>query len=237
MQLLIFGKIYILMTFIEYLQSQRNVHVLEQKYEQCDFFKLDLSEQNTELQDFDLKNVDAFQDYIDRKAKEAQATIAYGGYLEPRLIYRHNTIFKNPSVEERNIHLGIDLWLEAHSPIFCALSGRVHSFQNNQNAGDYGPTIILEHEWNDTKFFTLYGHLSTESLAFIEIGQAFRQGDFLAKLGFPSENGNYAPHLHFQIILDLENNVGDYPGVCSKEQLQKYANNCPNPLYLLNLSI
>lgn len=225
------------MTFNEYLQTRDNVYVLDPSFSKSDYFKIDLSEQNTDLQNFDLKNTDEFQHYLNKKANENHRKIAYGGYLEPRMIYRHNQIFKNPTVEERNIHLGIDFWLPTHSNIFCALDGRIHSFQNNDNAGDYGPTIIVEHLWNDLKFYTLYGHLSTQSLENITVGQHFKQGEFLAKLGLPTENGNYAPHLHFQIILDLEQNSGDYPGVSSKENLKKYKENCPNPLYLLNLDL
>ena len=225
------------MNLEDYLKSIANAFVLDPNFVKNDYFKVDLSDQNWELQTFDIKNTNEFQIYLDKKASENNSKIAYGGYLEPRLIYKHNQIFKNPNVEERNIHLGVDLWLPAHSSIFCALEGRIHSFQNNKNPGDYGPTIIIEHNWNNLKFHTLYGHLSTQSLENLTVGQHFKQGDYLAKLGLPLENGNYAPHLHFQIILDLEQNFGDYPGVSSKENLVKYAANCPNPLYLLNLPL
>ena len=50
------------------------------------------------------------------------------------------------------------------------------------------------------------------------------------------ENGDYPPHLHFQIILDIENFYGDYPGVCSENDLKYYSQNCPDPNLVLKLS-
>jgi len=49
-------------------------------------------------------------------------------------------------------------------------------------------------------------------------------------------NGDYAPHLHFQIIIDMEEKTGDYPGVCSENKLEFYKNNCPNPNLLLKIN-
>jgi murein DD-endopeptidase MepM/ murein hydrolase activator NlpD len=45
--------------------------------------------------------------------------------------------------EERNIHIGLDLWIKAGTPILSALDGKIHSFIS-AGFGDYGPTIILE---------------------------------------------------------------------------------------------
>ncbi|CAN0606544.1 unnamed protein product, partial [Ectocarpus sp. 12 AP-2014] len=101
--------------------------------------------------------------------------------------------------------------------------------------GDYGPTIILEHTLHHITFYTLYGHLSIESLIGLFKGKVFKAGETLAKLGTPDINVNYAPHLHFQIIKDLEGNEADYPGVCALENLQHYKFNCPNPNYLLKI--
>jgi hypothetical protein len=55
-------------------------------------------------------------------------------------------------------------------------------------------------------------------------------------LGDTSVNGDYPPHLHFQIIKDIQGYQGDYPGVSSKKDLDFYRNNCPNPNTLLKLN-
>ena len=48
-------------------------------------------------------------------------------------------------------------------------------------------------------------------------------------------NGDYPPHLHFQIINDLQGNFGDYLGVCSANELDFYKENCPDPNLILKL--
>jgi murein DD-endopeptidase MepM/ murein hydrolase activator NlpD len=97
------------------------------------------------------------------------------------------------------------------------------------NYGDYGPTIILEHKLGKEKLYSLYGHLSEVSLKTIGIGQRIEKGQNFATLGTSEVNGDYAPHLHFQIIRDLQGKSGDYLGVCSKNTLGFFKENCPNP--------
>jgi murein DD-endopeptidase MepM/ murein hydrolase activator NlpD len=164
--------------------------------------------------------------------------VAFGGYLEKRNIYDRSEYFKNQSKEEqRNIHLGIDLWCKKETKVLAVLEGEIHSFNFNKNHGDYGPTIILKHQIKNEVFYTLYGHLSIVSIENIKIGDRVLQGETIGFLGDSSVNGDYAPHLHFQIIRDLEGNFGDYPGVSSEEKKAFYQKNCPNPNLLLKLVI
>lgn len=127
------------------------------------------------------------------------------------------------------------MWCEADSIIFSPLDGVVHSFKNNTNFGDYGPTIILKHTEKKYHFFTLYGHLSLNSIENLKVNQAFKRGDAIGFLGDSTVNGDYPPHLHFQVIRDVQDFYGDYPGVCSKKDLDFYLHNCPNPNLLLKL--
>ena len=69
------------------------------------------------------------------------------------------------------MHIGLDLWIKAGTPVLSALDGKVHSFDFNAGFGDYGPTIILEHQLEDQTFYTLYGHLSLDSLDGLKIGK------------------------------------------------------------------
>ena len=61
------------------------------------------------------------------------------------------------------------------------------------------------------------------------------RGEEIAHFGTPAENGNWPPHLHFQIIHDIEMKKGDYPGVCSYGEKDKYLQNCPDPDLVLNM--
>ena len=112
----------------------------------------------------------------------------------------------------------------------------MHSFKNNEGLGDYGPTIILEHEIENEKFYTLYGHLSLESINNLTVGTFYRKGESIATIGNSEINGDYSPHLHFQIIKNIENYWGDYPGVCSRDDLNFYIENCPDPNLLLKIT-
>ena len=67
------------------------------------------------------------------------------------------------------------------------------------------------------------------------MGDIVKKGERIATLGLPPINGDYAPHLHFQIIIDMEGKVGDYPGVCSEKTLPFYKSNCPDPNILLKI--
>ena len=194
---------------------------------------LNLSISNVALKHIDISNPDVCQKYIDAVLVRNRAKVAWGGYLEKRNLYDDKANFSQ-NKSKRNIHLGIDFWTKAGTKVITPLKGKVHSFQNNKTIGDYGPTIILQHEIEDNTFHTLYGHLSLTSIDNIHIGQTFKAGETIATLGTPDINVNYAPHLHFQIINDMEGKKGDYPGVCSEDTLDFYSKNCPNPNLLLH---
>jgi murein DD-endopeptidase MepM/ murein hydrolase activator NlpD len=197
---------------------------------------LDLSVKNIELAQMDITNASNFEIFIESHLNKNNAKVAYGGYNEIRNLYKRSTAFNDLNSDERNIHIGLDLWIKAGTPVLAALDGKVHSFKYNNVVGDYGPTIILEHRIENQTFYTLYGHLSLESIASVKIGDFFAKGQQLATLGNSTVNGDYAPHLHFQIIKDIKENFGDYPGVCSKNNLDYYLENCPDPNLLLKIS-
>jgi len=212
------------------------IFVLDTSISIKDYIAIDLSKENKELQLFDVSSSKAWEIYINNYLEKSDKKVAYGGYLEHRNLYERSAYFSSQKVEEqRNIHLGLDLWCPAETEILAAFDGVVHSFKDNTNFGDYGPTIILEHTLENEKFYTLYGHLSRASLQNIEVGQSIKQEDVIAQLGDAKVNGDYAPHLHFQIIKDLQGKVGDYPGVCSAKDLKFYKQNMIDPKPILGL--
>ena len=220
---------------ISVLQNNNDVKVIDATIEKSSYIEIDLSTTNKKLEKFELSTATSFENFISKYLTEHQATVAFGGYNEIRNLYKRSAVFKNDVSVERNIHIGLDLWIAAETDVLAALDGKVHSFQNNTSFGDYGPTIILEHEIENVKFYTLYGHLSEESLVNLYVGKSFSKADKLATLGNYPINGDYAPHLHFQIIEDIGTYLGDYPGVCSSATLAYYLANCPNSNYLLKL--
>ncbi|AVR45717.1 peptidase M23 [Christiangramia fulva] len=203
-------------------------------YEKEDFAAIDLSEENPELLKLEVASSEAFSVFINEYLKNHQARAAYGGYDEVRNLYKRSGLFNNPE-QNRNIHIGLDIWVPPGTAIISPLRAEVHSFRDNDNFGDYGPTIILKHTFGDRDFFTLYGHLSRKSLENLEVGKKVKAGEKIAELGDFDENGDYAPHLHFQIMEDLKGNKGDFPGVVKREDRELYLENCPDPNLLLKI--
>lgn len=186
---------------------------------------LDLSATNKELNPSIYGNISAFCAYIE---SHLGAKYGIGGYLEHRVIYEAHENFATDSADFRNIHLGVDIWTAAGTPVFAPLAGVVHSFQVNPGSGNYGPTIILYHPAEN--IYSLYGHLGMEDLQGLKVGMPIPAGQLICHLGGPRENGGWPPHLHFQLIRDMQGFHGDYPGVCSKRDVAFYAENCPDPL-------
>lgn len=199
-----------------------------------EYVPLDLSISNPTIHH--LASAEDYGVFIQKHLDANNGTIAFGGYQEIRNLYQRSSVFKAYNSEERNIHIGLDLWINESASVHAALGGTIHSFQNNTALGDYGPTIIIQHQLEDSIFHTLYGHLSEESLKGKKVGDIVEPGEQIGNLGLAPINGDYAPHLHFQIIMDMENKVGDYPGVCSSTRLNHYTTNCPDPNLLLKIN-
>jgi murein DD-endopeptidase MepM/ murein hydrolase activator NlpD len=222
--------------FNGFLKSLQPHPLLDASIKKDDYIPLDLSSKNPDLKAVNASSSEDLETFIWNHMQQHKAKVAYGGYLEQRDIYQRSDYFnqENPDTE-RNIHLGLDLWIEAKSPIYAPINGVVHSFKNNTNYGDYGPTIILKHSISNFEFYTLYGHLSRTSLDRKTVGAEVKQGEQIATLGTAKVNGDYPPHLHFQIIKDIQNYKGDYPGVSNLINLEFYRQNCPDPNLLLKL--
>ncbi|MBL7739023.1 MAG: peptidoglycan DD-metalloendopeptidase family protein [Chitinophagaceae bacterium] len=199
---------------------------------------LDFTAANNELPDDILRDIKHFSAYINGKLQESRARYGIGGYAEHRTVYKTSKVFDgaNPGEEPRRLHLGIDIWGKPGTAVLAPWNGIVHSFANNDHPGDYGATIILTHLLKGISFYTLYGHLSLNSIKNIREGDRIQKGDIFAEFGIPAENGHWPPHLHFQVIGNLEGCSGDYPGVCKYSEREKYLSNCPDPDLILNMN-
>tara|TARA_B110000116_G_scaffold227981_1_gene209166 strand:- start:4763 stop:7834 length:3072 start_codon:yes stop_codon:yes gene_type:complete len=208
------------------------------KYPLSDCLVFDLSAESSSLPGLDiLTDVDQVTKLLFDKMADSQSEVGIGRYAEPRLLYASNHYVKAEGdfPERRTIHLGLDLFLPAESPISAPLDGRVHSFNNNDINLDYGPTIILEHSSEEIRFFSLYGHLSAESLDGLRVGDVVEKGQEFCSLGHYPINGNWPPHLHFQLITDLLDMEGTFPGVAFPSQKDTWLSLSPSPLLMLDL--
>jgi len=190
---------------------------------------LDLSAANPKMKHLDYSNTHSLGKVIFEEMQKKGLRYAYGGYLEDREVYRRSPLFAGKAEEARSIHLGIDVWTAPGTPVYLPVDGKVHSFQNNDQFGDYGPTIIMAHELAGESFFTLYGHLSEASLENLREGMPMEKGTVLCHVGDAPVNGDWPPHLHFQVIADMQGLKGDFPGVSFVSEQRKFRKLCPDP--------
>lgn len=201
-------------------------------------YPIDLTGSNGDLTSSIIENTSAFAAFINGKISHARARYAIGGYGEYREVYSRSKVFdaNMPGNEPRRLHLGTDIWGPVGTPVFAPIGGMVHGFAFNDNFGDYGATLILQHQLEGVGFYTLYGHISLNDIDHIQEGDYMIRGQEIAHFGLPDENGHWPPHLHFQVIFDIGMNRSDYPGVCRYSEREKYLDNCPDPDLILQLN-
>jgi peptidoglycan LD-endopeptidase LytH len=203
-----------------------------------DLLALDLTLANTTLNTDVVSDTALFSDYISSTIAAAGARYGIGGYNEHRTVYSRSAVFdgEDGSTEPRRLHLGTDIWGVHGTPVHAPLDGTIHSFADNDKFGDYGATIILQHELEGIRFYTLYGHLSLRDLTQLSEGKHLSAGKGFAHFGEARENGNWPPHLHFQIIYDIGSYSGDYPGVCRFSERELWLKNSPDPDLILQMN-
>jgi 4-aminobutyrate aminotransferase-like enzyme/Ser/Thr protein kinase RdoA (MazF antagonist) len=168
----------------------------------------------------------------------AGADVAVGRYDEVRLGYTSSQFDGegNTVDERRTIHLGIDLLVDAGSSVYAALEGKVHVVANNDRFQDYGPLVILRHVTDGgEEFFTLYGHLGEDTFDAVSPGDSVAAGQRIGSVGAPPINGDWPPHLHFQLIVDLMEMNAGFPGVGFESQRGVWRSLSPDPNVILGV--
>lgn len=188
---------------------------------------------------------------INALMEDADVRVSVGQYDEARYIYTSPAFQVEGGLtdETRTVHLGIDLFAEVGTPVRAPLAGRVVAVADNAAAQDYGPVVVLEHEVGlektegrrqkavngVVKFYTLYGHLTRESLKKLKVGQKIKNGQKFAEIGSAKVNGDWTPHLHFQVMTDDLDLGTDFPGVALPSQRSLWTSLCPDPNLILNI--
>ena len=167
--------------------------------------------------------------------RAAGVRIGVGRYDEPRLLYTA-PFFTSATGERRTIHIGLDLFAAAGTPVYAPLEGTVHAVADNAVLHDYGPVVVLRHLTTDgLELFTLFGHLSRASLDGLEVGRHIARGERFASLGSPNENVGWTPHLHLQVITDLLGLGCDFPGVAPASQRAVWRSLSPDPNLIVGI--
>lgn len=168
---------------------------------------------------------------------ERGARFGVGGYNEARLIYRWPT--RSPGEEPRTIHLGVDVTAPVGTPLYAPLDGVVHGFENADGYQDYGPVIVFRHMTTGdqpTEFYTLYGHLSLDSLDGLELGQFVARGEEFARIGPAPVNGNWWAHVHAQLMVDMLDVPCNVHGAARASERGVWLGICPDPNTLFGIA-
>ncbi len=221
---------------VEYISRQQSAALIGRTLEKHETVALDLSVGSTVL------GADPRNAMMPRFAQVIESfmdgRIGIGGYLEPRMIYTTDryTIEGRINEERRTLHLAIDFWGPAGTPVHATLPGTVYMLEYLPADLDYGYLTVLEHETDDgTKFYTVYGHLSDESMRTLVLGQTVELGQRIGSFGIPNVNGKWPTHVHFQIVLDFIDMGRDFPGVGYASQQAIWASLSPSPNLLLRM--
>jgi 4-aminobutyrate aminotransferase-like enzyme/Ser/Thr protein kinase RdoA (MazF antagonist) len=180
----------------------------------------------------------ALTDTLFDQMRKSGVSVGVGRYDEARLLYVSPLFGEGeaPTDERRTVHLGVDLFVPPGSKVHAPLEGMVHILANNDAPQDYGPLVVLKHQTDGgAPFFTLYGHLSDDTLEGLKEGEVVTAGQEIARVGAPPSNGDWAPHLHFQLILDLLSLDRDFPGVCRASERGMWTALSPDPNLILGI--
>ena len=159
-----------------------------------------------------------------------------GRYLEDRRVYDSDAFVAELPGERRTLHLGVDVFLPAGEPILAPLDGTVRDVAFRPAARDWGGIVVIDHVTADgVRFHTLYGHLSKESVQRLAPGDAVARGDVVARLGDETENGGWAPHLHFQLLTTDLGRGCDSHGVGTLAERDLWESQSPDPNLVLGL--
>lgn len=163
------------------------------------------------------------------------ARYGLGPYGERRSVYATDQFADAASPERRTIHMGIDVFAPAMTPLYAPLPGVVRLVHYNADPLDYGHTLILEHEVGSLPVWTLYGHLAGTLPSLLQPGDRVAAGAPIAHLGHWHENGGWAPHVHFQIMTDMLDQTTNFFGVAHDSLWDVWQSICPDPDLILRL--
>jgi murein DD-endopeptidase MepM/ murein hydrolase activator NlpD len=222
-----------------YLRASRPAPLLGEAWSRLRTFPVDLSPASRTVPSAEAAAPPERFDVLIRSVVGGDpSAVGIGGYGERRGIYTGPEYESSGGAagERRSVHLAVDVWAAADTPVCAPLEGRVAIVRNNDTRLDYGPVVVLEHATDDgVPFFSLYGHLSMSTLGHRSAGEMVSAGDVIGWVGTPPTNGDWAPHVHVQVILDLLDLAHDYPGVALPSQRSLWLGLSPDPALLLHL--
>jgi len=211
----------------DYLLSSTPANLLDKPFSQLKKVYINWSFDNPEI----ARSTKAIEELMAKSGAE----VSIGYYCEDRNVYQGEAF--NPASESaRTFHLGVDIGMPAGTPIYAPLDGVIELFNNNSTYLDYGPVVVLRHKTDQgIPFWTLYGHLSIDSIPDWKIGKEIKAGDLIGRMGKEEENVGWPPHTHFQLLTDLCGMGIDIYGVAPRDEISLWRGISLNPNLILGI--
>lgn len=179
-----------------------------------------------------------FDRFCEERMAAEGADFGIGTYGEDRTIYKGEAYETTAAHVRRTVHVGIDIFAPPGEPVYAPLAGKVAFIHDDAVAYGFGPTVLLQHETDaGDVFWTLYGHLSRARVSRLRIGQHVSAGEAFSEFGPRPENGEWPPHLHFQVMTDHLGLEARMHGVGTLHDWQIWQQVAPDPSVLLGLPV
>src|SRR5438552_9967962 len=145
-----------------------------------------------------------FYQYIERNYKGLKSTPWEGGQYG----FVRDPVETSAGIVYTRFHEGIDiraLRRDAHGEpldeVRAIADGKVVHTNPMPGYSNYGNYIVIEHRWDDSNYYSLYGHLS--SIA-VHPGDAVKRGQAIVVMGYTGAGLNQArAHLHLELNVML----------------------------------
>jgi 4-aminobutyrate aminotransferase-like enzyme/Ser/Thr protein kinase RdoA (MazF antagonist)/murein DD-endopeptidase MepM/ murein hydrolase activator NlpD len=172
----------------------------------------------------------------DAIAAQEGVTLGIGSWGEERPVYSSDA-FKSVFAPElrRELHLGLDLFAPAGTNVRTPLDGVVVDLFETDVPLDYGHAVLLKHEPHGHVFYSLWGHLSAQTVKNRKLGERLKAGDIIGQFGKPSENGNWQPHVHIQLVTYAAPKAADVIGAGEKDYMALWSELFPDPARFIGL--
>lgn len=101
-----------------------------------------------------------------------------------------------------------DVQHEPLDQVRAIADGAVVHINSVPGYSSYGRYVVIEHVWNGSPYYSLYGHLSEIATS---VGTSVHRGERIARMGYSGEGLSQArAHLHLELNLMLNRNFEDW---------------------------
>lgn len=178
-------------------------------------------------------------DFCEERKNELTALLGvswiYGGWMEDRSIIWSDTYLKDTGAF---LHLGIDITVPAGTLVHAVASGEIlHVGTDVPFVGGWGGHVVQRIVYQGKSCALIYAHLGTIQATEKTV---WEKGSEIGAVGDKDENGHWSPHLHVQIVRDIEG-VTDWQRFLDDEidgygkvvDIADWARRCPDPTSLI----